>query len=59
MEGVRGICEQMNSDIFDGVDRTSYSLEGFSRTEIEQAKHEFRWCGYAVYEEEQKLKVRK
>ncbi len=55
----RTTCEQMNSDMFDGVKKTSYDISSFTELEIKQAKESFIYNGYVCFENAGSLLVRK
>lgn len=57
---VRDTTEQMNCDMFDGIERKSYPIGHFSSLEINQAKESFNHNGYKAYESEdgQELSVK-
>lgn len=56
---VRQITEQMNSDMFDAVERVSYDMSEFTRLERDQAKESFNYNGYKAYENGNELSVKK
>lgn len=56
---VRKVTEQMNSDMFDAVNRAEYDISEFTALEIMQAKESFNHNGYNAYEENKMLSVKK
>lgn len=56
---IRTVTEKMNSDMFDGVKKSSYCTEGFTHLEIEQAKESFMHNGYDVKIKEGLMTVKK
>lgn len=53
------IALQMNSDMFDGIERASYNISDFSDVEIAQAKESFNYNGYKAFQKENELSVKK
>lgn len=46
----RSVTEQMNSDVFDGVENATYDIKGFPEIDIKRAKEMFVYNGYKYYE---------
>lgn len=55
----RAITEQMNSDMFDNILKTTYDIKDFSKLELDQAKQSFNYNRYKVFETELGLSVKK
>jgi len=55
---VRETTEQMNSDMFDKVERANYKIDHFSKVELEQAKESFTYNGYVYFESDGVLSVK-
>lgn len=52
------VMKQMNSDIFDGVERANYKLNSFTEMEVKQAKESFIYNGYKIFESDNILSVK-
>lgn len=55
---VRQVTEQMNSDMFDRIERGNYKVDHFSKLELDQAKESFTYNGYKCFDSDGALSVK-
>ncbi len=53
------ISEQMNSDMFNKVERANYDVTDFTSTGLKQAKESFEYNGYSWFESDGVLSVKR